>query len=110
MVSRPGTYAQLLRSVAMLCAVTGMGACLCGNTLIEKIPSPGGRLQAIVFNRDCGATTDFVTHVSVISTGGGYGDAGNIFIADANHNKAPRDARGGPLLTIRWIDAHNLEI
>ena len=41
---------------------------LCGNTLLSDSVSPNGRLKVVVFRRDCGATTGFSTHVSVLNS------------------------------------------
>ena len=37
----------------------------CADTVKAEAPSPGGGYVATVFERDCGATTDFSTHVSI---------------------------------------------
>lgn len=37
----------------------------CADTVKAEAPSPDGRYVATVFERDCGATTDFSTHVSL---------------------------------------------
>ncbi len=37
----------------------------CVNTLITEVSSPDNKLKASVFVRDCGATTDYSTHVSI---------------------------------------------
>jgi hypothetical protein len=39
---------------------------LCGNRVIETALAPDGKTKALVFERDCGATTDFSTHVSIL--------------------------------------------
>jgi len=38
----------------------------CGNTIVEALPSPDGSHKAVVFVRNCGATTDFSTQMSVL--------------------------------------------
>lgn len=40
----------------------------CGNEVLGTVPSPSGKLSAIVFNRNCGATTGFNTQVSIASS------------------------------------------
>lgn len=60
----------------------------CGNRLVSDMKSPTGTQHAVVFERDCGATTDFSFQVSilpdreVLHNGGG-----NVFVADGNHGK-----------------------
>jgi hypothetical protein len=39
----------------------------CRNTIQQRIPSPDGQKAAVVFERDCGATTDYGTHVAVLA-------------------------------------------
>lgn len=42
------------------------GCGLCDNEISQTVLSPSGRLKAVVFNRNCGATTGFNTQVSLI--------------------------------------------
>lgn len=70
---------------------------LCGNTLLAETPSPEGNLRAVVFERNCGATTSFSTQVSVIESGSTLpNEGGNVFIATTGHGKAPSDQGWGP--------------
>jgi invasion protein IalB len=39
---------------------------MCGNTVLAETSSPDGKYRAITFDRDCGATTNASTQVSVI--------------------------------------------
>jgi len=51
----------------------------CANTLVAAYPSPSGDQKAAVFDRDCGATTSFTTHVSLLKADEGIGDEyGNV--------------------------------
>jgi hypothetical protein len=76
---------------------------MCGNQVVMTIPSPDARHTAVVFERNCGATTDFSTQVALdpsdISRPSGVG---NLWIADANHDAAPRALWGGPDVQIEW--------
>jgi hypothetical protein len=38
----------------------------CRNSAVLETPSPGAELKAVVFTRDCGATTGTGTHVSIL--------------------------------------------
>jgi hypothetical protein len=72
----------------------------CGNDNIEEFPSPDGRMKAVRFRRDCGATTGYSTHVSLLPAGSKLGnEAGNVFVI-----------REEPPVGVRWIDAHHLSI
>jgi hypothetical protein len=41
------------------------------------MPSPDGRRDAVMFQRDCGATTGFSTQISILDTGGQPAGSGN---------------------------------
>jgi len=85
------------------------GRDLCGNTTIEEIYSPTGRLKAVIFERSCGATTDFSTQISVFPAPQSLvNEAGNIFSADTNHGEAPAGPGGGPEVRVTWITDNKL--
>ena len=90
--------------------LAGCGEAGCGNRVIEDVPSPNGRQHVVVFVRDCGATTDFSTQVSVLPAGEAVSDGGNVFIVDADRGRAPRAAHGGPAVTTGWVSNDQLEI
>ena len=76
----------------------------CENDVLAEFPSPDGKNKAIVFQRDCGATTGFSTQVSVLRTGQALdGRGGNVFVGDTNHGAAPMGPRGGPSLRVGWV-------
>jgi hypothetical protein len=68
-----------------------LGGCLgdpmatCRNSVVSETPSPGAELKAVVFTRDCGATTGSGTHVSVLPYRAALSprDEGNIFIMES---------------------------
>ena len=75
----------------------------CGNEVLAQAASPTGSHKAIVFQRDCGATTGFSTQVSVLAQQSDLGNhAGNVFVADSNHGSAPAGPSGGPVVTVQW--------
>jgi hypothetical protein len=97
--------------VFLLLASVASGCDPCGNSPIARLPSPSGRMEAIVFTRDCGATTDFSTQVSLVKSGASLPTAGaNLFSSDANHGKASRGPGGGPNVTVRWLSDDMLEV
>jgi hypothetical protein len=76
---------------------------LCGNTPIVEEPAPGGKFRAVVFERDCGATTGFSTNISIIPARSPLpNQQGNVFRAD--HPTTP----AGPVTQIRWQSEHEL--
>jgi hypothetical protein len=46
--------------------LAGCGDVGCGNEVSYRAPSPNGKVEAVVFNRNCGATTDFNTQLSIV--------------------------------------------
>jgi hypothetical protein len=100
-------------SVVLLVTATGRFFPMfdCGNTRVSEIVSPDGAMKLVVFERNCGATTDFTTQASLINAGEPLDDeSGNVFIADADHGSAPRAAHGGPQLDVRWLDATTVQL
>ena len=65
-----------------------------------------GNRAVIVFERSCGATTGFSTHVSVVNQFGQLGkSAGNVFAADSDHG-AVKDMT----VTVRWVAPNQVVI
>ena len=75
----------------------------CGNEELQTILSPAAKRKAVIFQRDCGATTRFSTQVSVLSASSGLPrEAGNTLTADTDHGQAPSGPGGGPMVTVQW--------
>ena len=84
------------------------GACsspLCSNETIASLPSSDGKHRAVMFMRECGATTDFTTQVSVDP--GFFQSVGNALVADA-YNGGKRGPWGGPWATMKWVGPNEL--
>ena len=59
----------------------------CENRVTSETVSPNSEKRAVVFSRECGATTGFNQQVSIIGAKARLPDAaGNVFICDANHD------------------------
>lgn len=83
---------------------------LCANTLVERILAPDGRREAVLFARNCGATTGYSTHVSVFAAGDSLpNEAGNVFAADLADGGTPAPW-GGPMVELRWTEANALVV
>ena len=94
--------AASVTAVAIL-AAQRFGAAACTNRILTAVVSPDGRYKAVVFERDCGATTDYSTQVSVLAASDELGrDGSNIFVADTAGGKAPSGPRGGPQVRRAW--------
>jgi len=84
---------------------------LCGNQVIEKIEINNTELNAVIFQRDCDATTGFSTQVSLINKNETLpNESGNIFIADTDHGNAPRGEGGGPEVKVKSISSNHIQI
>ncbi|HEY4363143.1 MAG TPA: hypothetical protein VGN17_19395 [Bryobacteraceae bacterium] len=75
-----------LRVFALLSVSLGLSACLpdlCGNEIKNESSAPGNGKRAVVFERDCGATTDFSTQVSILDNDHALpNDPGNVLVAE----------------------------
>src|SRR5262245_58183565 len=84
---------------------------MCGASIVRRLPSPDGRLEAVIYERDCGATTDFGTNLSVVRAGAAVGNhAGNLFVADSDHGRAPLDSGNVIHLAVQWIGSNSLVV
>jgi hypothetical protein len=75
---------HLLRSALCSAAcLAGVAGCLgpeCGNSILIERVSPGKEWTAVLFERDCGATTWYSTQVSLVSQGSSLpNEVGNVF-------------------------------
>jgi len=66
----------------------------CDNEVVSVQPSPDGRVKAVVFTRTCGATTPFVTEVSIVPANAGMprGWANALTLEDDPENPVKRGA------------------
>ena len=83
----------------------------CSNQPLAIEKSPDGSLEAVIFQRDCGATTGFSTQVSIFRSWLPRGtSSGNIFVSDTDHGKAPSGVGGGPDVKVKWVSERELVI
>ena len=84
---------------------------MCGNKVLSETSSPDRIYRAIVFQRDCGATTGFSTQVSILKAEERLpNQSGNLFIADTDRGKAPSGIGGGPDVRISWIAPRSVRL
>lgn len=71
-------------SVGLMLAVSSCsgGSPACENQVLDTVSSPSGRLSAIVFTRNCGATTGYNMQVSVVPRGAPTAEKGNALVLD----------------------------
>jgi hypothetical protein len=108
---------DLLMALAIFTGIVTIGCGLlvefglCRNTVVATIASPDRRHRAVVFERNCGATTDFSTQVTLdpLLSMHPFG-GGNLWIADADHGAAPSASWGGPDVKIEWTSPTTLRL
>lgn len=81
---------------------------------MSKYPSPDGRFVAVVFYRNCGATTPFTTEVSVVRAvedAISSGADGNVFsMTDPNDSNKSLERSGAIEARVEWKSAELLSI
>lgn len=92
----------------------------CGTQLIDEIPSPNGKLKAIIFTHDCGATTSTSTHIAIVSTKENivkmryiYSNSHVKRVTSVNRNhddRVPLNDIGGPKVYVKWLSNRELEV
>lgn len=75
----------------------------CTNTIVSKVDSPDGSHSAVLFQRDCGATTGFSTQISVVAKDETPTGNGNAFRADDDHGAARVGEWEGSWASITWL-------
>lgn len=86
-------------------------ASMCENTVLKTVISPNKKQKLVVFARNCGATTDFSTQISIIDADDKLpNDPGNVFVADCDHGTAPSGPGGGPEVLVSWIGEDSVKI
>lgn len=105
-------YPRRTLALAVLSLTFSLGgqASACNNVEIARAASPSGELTAVMFNRNCGATTSFSTQISIVAGGQEASDIGNIFRADTDHGKAQTGHWGGPWAEMKWLAPDRLTI
>ncbi len=55
---------------------------MCGTEIFQEVTSPNGKNKLVLYQRDCGATTGFATHISLIRSNADLPNTtGNVFQA-----------------------------
>lgn len=73
---------------------------MCNNEVSHFSVSPDNKFKAVVFNRNCGATTGFNTQISIINIDSQLQtNGGNIFIMDNKEN-----------ITLEWSSNNQLVV
>ena len=81
---------------------------MCANRISAEYPSPDGLRRAVVFERDCGATTGFSAQVSVLRRGEILGnEGGNVCVVEADGD-TPDDINAE--ISVSWAGPKELVI
>jgi len=102
----------MTRTVLVAIVSLALSACsnMCSNEVVSRLASPGGEHEAVMFQRDCGATSGFSTQVSILENGEQLSGSGNTFRADDDHGAARTGAWGGSWAETRWLASDRLLI
>lgn len=76
----------------------------CTDDIYDTISSPDGKMSAVIFSRNCGATTGFNYQISILPFGVNPKGGGNIFVADkinAYSIKYKLEWKGNKMINIR---------
>lgn len=101
-----------LRSLALVAFVGSAAGCAdtCGTEVLTRLDAPDKSAAAVLFQRDCGASTGFSTQIAIIVGNQKISDANTIFVVDTNGGKAPGAAWGGPWASAEWASPKQLSV
>jgi len=101
----------ILLVAAVTTILSGCGSLdMCGNQVLQQVASPDGRFKAVIFERDCGATSGYSTQVSVLPSGTKLpNESGNVFVIDDSDGSA-RLGSSGLRVWAKWLGARHLKI
>ena len=86
-----------LMTLSALLPLLLSGCIECGNEELSRVPSPSGARDAVLFSRNCGATTGFNTQLQIVPSGQEPVGASPLFALD-----------GIVPVTLRWQDEMSL--
>jgi hypothetical protein len=89
-------FVVLLTAVAMVMT----GCSVCSTDVLQGSRSPDGILQATWYTKNCGATTDFSTMVSVHRPDSSYKDDSDVVFV----------AKGKQTIKLTWVAPHQLSV
>ena len=99
----------MLRMITLAVGLLALSGCSdsCTNTPLSRMDALETR-SAVMFQRDCGATTGFSTQISVVAKGDEPTGGGNTFVADDDHGAATVGHWGGPWAEMRLLGPNHL--
>ncbi len=102
----------MVRTLLLSTFTLMLGACsdTCSNEVVTRLASPDGEREAVMFQRDCGATTGFSTQISILEAGEQLSGGGNTFRADDDQGAARTGTWGGSWAEMKWLASDRLLI
>lgn len=108
---------RALRAACCAAALALAAGCIdlfeCQTETLTDVASPDRRHRAVVFQRDCGATTGHSTQLSLLRGGSALPDSGGnvlVAVAVADSGAAPAAPGRGPAVAVRSLSAATLEV
>lgn len=95
------SYAKFLKGALILAPLLSLAACSCEDTEIQRIKSPDGKVEAVLVQGNCGATTSYSEELYIVPAGG-------KLPAEAKLSQFVADHADG--LEIGWREPKVLEI
>jgi hypothetical protein len=97
-------FAQMNLAVTVLLAALDLLTLtpLCGLSIYDRVPSPSGQQLAVIFGKDCGATTGFNNQVSIFPA------TGEVFSADEYPPFVIVDGRNNVFVT--WTNDASISV
>ena len=87
---------------------------MCATTVFDEISSPSQKLKAVVFQIDCGATSDFNTQVAIVKASFNTSEAKflpkSFFVAHRDNGRAPAGISKGPEVRLNWQSDDELRV
>lgn len=98
--------------LVLFCIIYFLMGNACESTVYQTYLSPDSKNQVVLHDYDCGATTGFATHVSIVDRGETVDGPGNTFIADSHYNASDSHPIHTNLIDIdiKWIDNKTVSV
>ncbi len=106
------TILQTGTCLAGIAVVLANASCndLCGTSEVRRVPSPSAALDVVVSVVDCGATTDYVTRVSVGSHDAPISRTADIVRLDSNHGDVGLGLQNEIPVDVTWQSDHEVNL
>ena len=96
---------HIWRRLPLLLMLDLGGCSVCGNQIQEELKQPGGSYRALLFERDCGATTRYSEQISFLQPYERLGHkSGNVFVMDDDQGKTSLRVE------MKWVSNRTLQI